>query len=104
MFCRIAQSVTQPLDCRVQAHVEVHEGIRRPELLLEFFSRDDLTRMLQQQRQDVKRLVLKLDLQAVLAQLARTQIELECAEANPSGWGGYLQGGPPIPASLALNY
>src|SRR5260370_23897179 len=43
---------------------------------------------------------MKLDLDALLVQLPRMQINLECAEANPSDSGGYLQGGSPISRSL----
>jgi hypothetical protein len=93
MFCCVAQSVAEPLDCRVKAHIEVHEGVCGPELALQLFSGNDLTGVFQQQRQDLKRLVLKLDLQAVLAQLARAQVRLKRAEADPSGLDGYFQGG-----------
>src|SRR5260370_28701023 len=43
---------------------------------------------------------MKLDLDALLVQLPRMQVNLECAEANPSDSGGYLQGGSPISRSL----
>src|SRR5260370_1848063 len=43
---------------------------------------------------------MKLDLDALLVQLPRMQINLECAEANPSDSGWYLQGGSPISRSL----
>src|SRR5262249_17260597 len=53
-FGRVAQSVAQPLDGCVEADIEVHESVRGPKLLAQFFSRDHLTRTLQQQGQDLK--------------------------------------------------
>jgi hypothetical protein len=42
--------------------------------------------MLEQQRQNMEGLVLKLNPKAVLAQLTRTEICLEGAKPNLAGW------------------
>jgi hypothetical protein len=67
---RVFQRVTELLDGRVEAVVEVHEGVTRPELLPQLLTRDQLTRPLQQQSQDPERLLLERDLAPVAAQLA----------------------------------
>ena len=53
--------------------------------LVQFIPCDDLARILQQQSQHPKRLLLEPDFQAVLVQLARTEIHLEHAEPNRFG-------------------
>jgi hypothetical protein len=64
--------------------VEVNERIGGPKLLLQLFARDDFAGTLQQQRQHLKRLPLQTQLHAVLAQLARAQIELEHTKPRDS--------------------
>ena len=60
-----------------------------PQLLLEFFSRANLSRIFQQQRQDLGSLRLQLDLKPVLPQLTGLRVEFEDSEANDTwdkGW------------------
>jgi hypothetical protein len=65
--------------------VEVDEGVGRPEFLLQLFARDHLAGALQQQRQDLKWLLLQAQLDSVLAQFARVEIELKHSKARDSG-------------------
>jgi hypothetical protein len=76
------QSLSQFLDGSVQADFEVHEGVGSPEFPMQLLSCDQLARVFKQQDQNLKRLVVKFDLHAFLAQLARTQINLKNAEPN----------------------
>ena len=79
---RIAQRVAQPVDHGVQAVVEVDERATRPEPLAQLFTRDQVARSLQQQREDLERLLLKPDADASLPQLAGLQIQLEDSEPD----------------------
>jgi hypothetical protein len=79
---RIAQRLPNFVDRLIQASVEVHEGISRPNRLLQILPRHHLARMPQQHRQDLKRLFLQLDLQPVLAQFASLEVEFESPEAD----------------------
>jgi hypothetical protein len=62
--------------------IEIDEGIDRPQSLLYFFASDHLARLLQQERQNLKRLFLQLYLRTVAAQLARPQVNLKSPELN----------------------
>jgi hypothetical protein len=64
--------------------VKVNEGVRGPESLLQFFARDYFSGALQQQRQHLKGLALQTEFYAVLAQLARAQVELEHSKPRES--------------------
>src|SRR6185503_16670209 len=63
-------------------HVEIHEGVGGPELLPELLARHDVARVREEQEEDLERLVGEPGLQALLAQLARLDIQLEGSEAN----------------------
>jgi hypothetical protein len=45
-----------------------------------------------QHGQDLKGLIMKLDLDAVFVQLARAQVNFENTKADPSGWNGHCHG------------
>jgi hypothetical protein len=62
--------------------VEVNEGVCRPKLFAQFFSGDDVAGVLKENDQEPKGLLLQLDLDAVLAQFACTQVQFEETEAN----------------------
>jgi len=66
--------------------LKVDESPLRPELLAKLFSRDHLARLFQEHNQDLKGLVLQLDFHAVLAQFARSQVQLKRAETD--NWSG----------------
>jgi hypothetical protein len=78
----VAQRGPDLLDAEVQALVEVDVGVAAPDLLAQLFARDQLARARGQQRQHLERLLLDLDRQAALAQLARAQVKLELTEAE----------------------
>lgn len=61
------------------------EGIGRPELRPELVTRDQLTGSLDQPDQSSKWLLLQRDTPTLLAQLARTSVEFENAEADAIG-------------------
>jgi hypothetical protein len=65
--------------------IEVDEGVRRPELAAQFLSGDDLSRLLKQRHQQLKRLFLELYLLSPLAQFPCLKIHLERTETNNSG-------------------
>src|SRR5271168_2295884 len=81
-FRRVTQSYAQTLDRVIEAVVEIHKGVCRPDTLLDYFARHYFAGMLQENPQDLERLVLKFDLYAPLAHFAGLQIDLEHAEAN----------------------
>jgi hypothetical protein len=70
----VAQGLTYFADCFVQAVVEVHESVRRPEFFLKFLASCDLAGVCEQHRQDLEGLFLKADSHAVLAQFASAKI------------------------------
>src|SRR5580693_6326185 len=53
----------------VEAAVEIHEGVGRPQPLTQFFPRHHFARMLCQQGENLKRLLLQFDSNAAFAQL-----------------------------------
>src|SRR4029453_16149522 len=76
----VSQRGAQLVHGRIQAAVEVHEGVRRPERLPEVVSRDHVAWTFDQALKDPERLLLQRDLLAVAAQLARARVELEALE------------------------
>src|SRR5262245_66517437 len=78
----VAERVTQPADRGIQAVFEIDERFRRPEPLPQLLAGDELTGAIQQRLQDLKWLLGKVDPDAALSELARTQIQLEGAKAN----------------------
>ncbi len=63
----ISQRFAQLVDRRVQTVVEIDEGIGGPVLITQFFASDHFARPLQEDGEDVKGLLLKLDPHALLA-------------------------------------
>ena len=72
----------QPIDGGVDAVIDVHKSFRRPKLLPELLPGDDLARMFQQKFQNLKRLLLELELHPLFAQLASLQIGFESAKTQ----------------------
>jgi len=81
-LCGIAQGFAQPIDGGVDAVIDVHKSVRRPKLLPELLPGDDLARMFQQKFQNLKRLLLELDLHPLFAQLASLQVGFESAKTQ----------------------
>ena len=63
--------------------IEVDEGVGWPEAVAELFAGDDLAGFLEEQGKDLEGLVLELDSDAVLAEFAGAEVELEAREAQP---------------------
>lgn len=57
----ISQGKADLLNTKIQTLVEVHERITAPELLPQFFARDELAGMANQQLEKLRRLGLQVD-------------------------------------------
>jgi hypothetical protein len=66
------QGPAQLSDRSVHADVEIDKGVGRPQLPLQLLPRHDLARMLEEHRQDLKWLLVKLDPAALPVQLPGT--------------------------------
>jgi hypothetical protein len=82
IFSGITDGVAQTLDGGVQAVVEIHKCINRPEPAAQFFPGNDFPGMLEEHGQDLERLLLESHLDAVPAELTGTEIHFEDAEAD----------------------
>ncbi len=85
----VSQRFAQLINRRVQAVVEVNEGISGPVLIAQLFASDYFPGPLQQEREDVKGLFLHLDSYAQLAHLTSAQIYLKHSETQDCGRSGY---------------
>jgi hypothetical protein len=79
---RIAKCLPDFVDGLVEPVIEVYEGIRGPEPLLQILAHYDLAGVLDQHGQDLKRLLLNSDLQSMLSEFAGAEIKLEDAKAK----------------------
>ena len=77
----IAQRLPDLADRRVDAGLDVDEDVRAPQPLGDLGARDELSRSLDQQDQQVHRLPPQLHPPALASQLVRTEVQLELAEA-----------------------
>jgi hypothetical protein len=74
--------------------VEIHEGVGRPEFLAQLLARYNIASALQEQGENLKRLLLQTKPGAVLAQFAGGEVELEDSKTRDSagvafeGWHG----------------
>ncbi len=78
--------MAQFIDGGVKTVVKIDKGIGRPKLLTQFLPRYYLAGLLQQQHQNLKRLVLELDLPPVLVQFTSSKIDFEAPKTD-SGAG-----------------
>jgi hypothetical protein len=78
----VSEGIAQPLYRGVQAMVEVHKGVCRPELGSEFLAGDYVVGPLQKCEEHLERLVLQLDPRAVPAEFTCLRIDLKGAEAD----------------------
>jgi len=69
--------MAQLLDVRVQAVLEVDEGILRPKMPAEFFAGNQLAGAVEQKREDSNGLALEFEFHAALPQLGCLPIEFE---------------------------
>jgi len=88
---RIAQGLSQFVDRRIEAVVEINEDFIWPEPDTQFLTTDQFSGSFQEQGQDLKRLTGETDLGAVLPQLTRLQVNLITLEADETRQG-VLQG------------
>jgi len=97
IFCGITQCAAQALDGGIQAVVEVHEGVRRPQLAAQLFPGDHLAGPFKKECQELERLVLELDFRAVSAEFTGTKVGFEDPEADDTV-GNILwhPDGPPV--------
>jgi len=82
MIRRVTQRLPQPVHRFIQAVVEVHKRVGRPELLLELLAADEPTGMLQQNREYLKGLVLQDEPVTVALEFPALQVELKLAETD----------------------
>ena len=70
--------------------VEIHERVGGPQLAAELLASDDLLGMDEEHLQDSQRLILKPDLDALLAQFSGAHVQLERAEADDLRTGRFV--------------
>ena len=84
---RVVQGLAELPYRRVQRGVKLYKRIVRPQLLMDFFSGDELTWMLQQLHKNPKRLLLQTNPRPHLGELAFLKINLEGSKTNkPACW------------------
>src|SRR5690242_17823932 len=81
------QGIAQPLDGRIDAVVELHDGVVRPQPEPDLLAEHHFAGLFEQEKQDLKRLFPELDANPVLAQLAGTNIEFERSETDEARFG-----------------
>ena len=88
---RVAQRFSDLVHRRVQAVIEVNEGVSRPELFAEFLASHDSAGAFQQNSEHCERLFLDSEACAVLAKFARDQVRLKHTEARNSRFARSLR-------------
>jgi hypothetical protein len=81
----IPQRLANLVHRSIQAMIEIDEGIGRPDCFAQVVARDDLTCVLQERGQDLKRLFLQPDASPILAQLSGGQVRLKNAKSQKRG-------------------
>src|SRR5205085_9084141 len=76
-FGRVAQCCSKASDGIVQAVIEIHEGVGRPDLRSQFFACDQLAGTLEQHRKNEQWLPLKSLPYAAFAELKRAGVQLK---------------------------
>jgi hypothetical protein len=84
-FFGVTQGVPKPLNGTVQTDLVVHKSVARPQSSLELIPHDHLAGMLQEQGEDLERLVVEFDFHAVLAKLAGAEVQVKTSELGPAG-------------------
>src|SRR5579863_751700 len=79
---RVVQSRAQFPHCRIQRVVKLHKRVARPQFLADFLPGYELIRTLQQQRQNLERLLLQTNPNPGLGKLALMEIRFEGSETN----------------------
>ena len=79
---RFAHDAAPWWECQaIRDHAE-HTGVGGPQFPTQFFSRDDIPCVSKKGNQDPEGLLLQLDLDAILAELASAQVAFEDSEAD----------------------
>jgi hypothetical protein len=81
----IADGLPQLLDSAVQTVVEINKGVLRPQESPELFPGYEFSGAIQQDGQDLQRLILNADAHSRLAQLTSAEVNLKIAEAIDAG-------------------
>jgi len=84
---RISERFSNLVDGRIESAVKLDKCVSGPQPLLQFFARDHLAGILEQQGQDAERLFLQRDLQAVLPEFPGFDVHLEGPEPDRVGTG-----------------
>jgi hypothetical protein len=87
----VAQQLSKLIDHRVNAAVELYDGVIGPQFLLDFFAARYFASMIYQDPQDPEGLFLQHYLASALRQLTRVEVELKCPEAN-ANWQRVFHG------------
>jgi hypothetical protein len=82
IFGGITKGVAQALDGGVQAVVEIHKCVSRPEPAVQLFPGNDFTGTFEEHGQDLEGLLLESHLNTIPAELTGTEIHFEDAEAD----------------------
>src|SRR5207237_374751 len=82
MIGRVAQCQAKTVDGSIDAALEIDEGILWPKPAAQFIARHHAARIFEQGTEDLPRLGLKADTNALLAQLSGLQIHLERSELD----------------------
>src|SRR5262245_33534265 len=85
---RVAKSCPKFCDRRAEAVIEIDERIGRPQRLTHFFAGDEIAVMVEEKHQQLERLLLKLDSDALLAELSRAPVDFVDAKAHDAPFGG----------------
>jgi hypothetical protein len=79
---RFPERLPQLLDGGVDAVVKLDDGVVWPELLSDFFAQNDFARIFQKHEQDLEGLLVKPDLQAMLAEFRGSNVHLDRPKAD----------------------
>ena len=79
---RFTERIAQPFDGGIKTMIKVDKGVRRPELIAQFLSGNQFSRMFQQSGQHLKRLFLELYFLSPLAEFPGLKINFKVAETD----------------------
>jgi len=82
----VAEGFAETVDGGVEAVLEVDEGAIGPEFAADFFAGEDFGGAREQHGEDLERLCVQLDANALAAEFASCRVELEDSEAVERGW------------------
>jgi hypothetical protein len=92
---RVSQGVTDLIDRRIQAVIEIDKSFSGPNSLTKFFPADQLARPLEEDGQNLKRLVLKTKLNTMLPQFVSDNVQFKHTKTDAFASRRRLHGKPP---------